>query len=539
MIRVIAFLILVALLALGVVWFADRPGDVSVVWLGYRIETSVMVAVLAITLIVIVAVALWSLLRLLWRSPHHVSRFLRHRRADKGYRAISRGLIAIGVGDTRLALKASQEARRLAPGDPLALLLAAQSAQLSGEPGEAERAFRAMAEREDTRLLGLRGLFIEAQRRDDAVAARRYAEQAAQTEGGVNWASQAVLEFRSTAGDWLGALDLLERMKGGLDKADYRRRRAVLLTARAIALAENDRDVSHEAALEAVKLAPSLVPAAALAGRQLSEMGERRKAARILDAAWRAHPHPDLAAAYAETRLGASARERLTRIRALADKTPGHIEGALAVARAALDAKEFGVARAALEPFASSPTRRVAELMAELEHEERGDAGRSRQWMARALHAAPDPVWTADGVVSENWLPVSPASGRLDAFQWKVPVAEIGMARPVVEIEPAPPEPTPPEPAPVSPPEAAAPVKADMPAVAEPASRPKTRAARPRGDKPRTAEPVIPLVRAPDDPGLDVTEANQPLDGDPVPTRTADPLAPVESRQTWLKKLFR
>ena len=43
MIRVAIFLAIVCLVALGVAWIADRPGDVSVVWLGWRIETSLMV----------------------------------------------------------------------------------------------------------------------------------------------------------------------------------------------------------------------------------------------------------------------------------------------------------------------------------------------------------------------------------------------------------------------------------------------------------------------------------------------------------------
>ena len=51
------------------------------------------------------------------------------------------------------------------------MLLHAQSAQLDGNRDGAQRAFRAMAERPDTRLLGLRGLFIEAQRANDAAAA--------------------------------------------------------------------------------------------------------------------------------------------------------------------------------------------------------------------------------------------------------------------------------------------------------------------------------------------------------------------------------
>ena len=71
----------------------------------------------------------------------------------------------------------------------------------------------------------------------------------------------------------------------------------------------------------------------------------------------------------------------------LADKVPGQLEGALAVARAALDAREFATARAALAPYLSAPTRRVATLMAEIEEAEHGDEGRVREWMGRAMRA--------------------------------------------------------------------------------------------------------------------------------------------------------
>jgi HemY protein len=106
--------------------------------------------------------------------------------------------------------------------------------------------------------------------------------------------------------------------------------------------------------------------------------------------------------------------------------TPGHIEGALAVARAAVDAQEFAAARAALAPLLSAPTQRVAILMAELEETESSDLGRAREWMSRAVHARRDPAWTADGLISERWMPVSPVSGRLDAFQWRDPLAAFG-----------------------------------------------------------------------------------------------------------------
>src|ERR1019366_7851959 len=201
------------------------PGDVAVTWMGYRIETSLMMAALAVAALIVIAILLWSVVRGILRSPEQVSLFFRHRRAMKGYLAISRGLIAVGAGDLRLARKAADEAARLSAGDPLTLLLSAQSAQMAGDRGAAERAFRAMAERDDTKLLGLRGLYIEAQRRDDAQAARQVAEQAAKAAPALAWAGQAVLDDRCAAAAWAGALAALDHMKGALAKTDYRRKR--------------------------------------------------------------------------------------------------------------------------------------------------------------------------------------------------------------------------------------------------------------------------------------------------------------------------
>ena len=520
MIRVVLFLLAVAVLATGFVWVADRPGDVAVTWMGYHIETSVMVAALAIAVLVFVVMLIWTIVRGILHSPEQVSLFFRHRRAMKGYLAISRGLIAIGAGDLRGARKSASEAARLSPGDPLALLLTAQSAQMAGDRDGAERAFRAMTRRDDTKLLGLRGLYIEAQRRDDTHAARLIAEEAGKASPAPAWAGQAVLDYRCAAADWAGALAALDHMKGALDKADYRRKRAVLLTARALALEEIDRDAARAAVLEAVKLAPDLVPAAALAGRRLAEAGEQRKARKILEKAWAVNPHPDIAEAYANLRLGDSARERLTRMQKLADMLPGQLEGALAVAHAALDAREFNVARAALAPYLSAPTRRVATLMAEIEESEHGDEGRVREWMGRAMRAAGDPAWTADGVVSERWMPVAP-NGRLDGFVWKLPLAEIGVTHSVIEIAPPPPKPVE-----VAPP----PAQAQPASEAKPEPPPVRRAAK-SAAKPKPVEPVIPLVHAPDDPGPD-----SGLESEPVPETSTPP-----ARGPWQRfmELFR
>ena len=521
MIRVAAFLIVVALLALGVGWLADRPGAVALTWQGWQVETSVAVAVAALLVIVVLAGFLSSFLRAVVRTPREIAASWKRRRGAQGYLAISKGLIAIGVGDMRAARKHANNAGRVAPGEPLTLLLGAQSAQLSGDRAAAERIFRTMAAREDTKLLGLRGLYVEAQRRADTAAARLYAEEAAKTAPSLPWAGQAALQFRCAAGDWAGALEILDqnRRSGDLDKAVYRRQRAVLMTARALALEDSDRDTAQASALEAAKLAPDFVPAAALAGRFLAEAGELRKASRVIDKAWRANPHPQLTEVYAHLRFGDSARDRLARIETLARKMPGHVESALAVARAAIAAGEFAAARTALNPFLARPTQRVALLMAELEETEHGDIGRAREWTSRAINAASDPAWTADGFVSDRWLPISPVSGRLDAFEWRIPLAQIASEHPAVEDKDEMPAAietiVAPEPASVEDESKTAAEIAAIPSATPQAAQPARKSGKSRG---ATREAVIPIVHVPDDPGPE-TE----VEPEPAPEPSGEP----------------
>ncbi|MCC7348227.1 MAG: hypothetical protein IT538_12600, partial [Variibacter sp.] len=250
-----------------------------------------------------------------------------------------------------------------------------------------------------------------------------------------------------------------------------------------------------------------------------SHGGELRRAAKLIEAAWRDTPHPELAEAYAHLRSGDSARERLARVQTLARLRPEHRESALALARAALDAQEFAAARAALAPLLANPTQRVAMLMAELEEAEHGDAGRAREWMSRAVRANGDPRWTADGMVSERWLPVSPVTGRIDAFAWRVPLAELSYGsarmvekepeRPVEALPPAPEAPAAlPAAAPAAPASAsegatpAAPADARPAEAAKPSAPPAARAATPHAAGERR-DAIIPLMHAPDDPGPD------------------------------------
>jgi HemY protein len=436
MLRILVFIAIASALAFGAVWLAERPGEVSVVWGGYVIETTVAMAAIGVVLLALLGMLLWSAARFMLGLPTAFSFASKARKRARGFEAVSRGMVAIGAGDPAAARRHANDARKLIASEPLTLLLGAQAAQLSGDKPAADAAFRQMLDEPATRVLGLRGLFVEARRRGDQVAARAFAEEAVRLSPSLAWANDALLEFHSTAGDWAQARTAVER-RAALrlsDKTESKRHRAVLLAAEAQAKEQTDQAGALAAALEALKLAPGLTPAAVLAGRMLSSKGELRKAARLVEAAWREQPHPDLAGVYIHLRHGDSAADRLAKAEALMKLKPTDAESAFVVADAAIEARDFARARAVLSPLlAAVPTVRSCLLMARIEDAEHGSSGRAREWLTRSTRAPRDNAWVADGLVSETWLPVSPVSGRLDAFAWTLPPAVLGSAMPAMD----------------------------------------------------------------------------------------------------------
>ncbi len=501
MIRLVLLLVVLALVAFGAAWIADRPGEMVIVWQGWRVETTVPVALAGLAAFSALLLLAWRLLALLLASPRLVAAFSRRRRREKGWNALSRGLMAIGAGDAARARAARDEAARYLPHEPLTHLLAAQSAQFDGDGNLAARSFRIMLEAPETRLIALRGLYMEARRAGETDSARAFAEEAAREAPTLAWAADAVIEARCADGDYAGARAMLERQMAakGIDKVQHRRYRAVLLAAEAIALEIGEPTVAKERAIEAVRLAPTLVPAATVAGRLLGQAGDLRRAAKVIATAYEATPHPDLAEAYAHLRPGDAAQDRLKRIRVLAAKAPQHPESIIALAHATIDAHAYAEARAILSPLAEAPTQRICLLMAELEAREHSDIGKAREWAARAVRAPRDPAWLADGVVSEHWAAVSPVTGRLDAYVWEVPPGVT--ATPILEHEA---ERVRDAIAAIPPPAVAAPpVKVEPPVVeeviVEVAAPPAPESARPAA-APAVA-PILAMPPLPDDPG--------------------------------------
>ena len=438
MARLILFLLVVLGLGWAFAWLADRPGDLAVTFLNTRYEISLTTALAVFLASVAIIMIIWWALRSIIDGPQSARRYFRARRRDRGYQALSTGMIAAGSGDAATAKKLAARASSFISADqePLIHYLGAQVALLEGDNVAARKAFETMLDNGETKALGLRGLYLEAERMNDPVAARHFAEKAFEASPTLDWASDAALAGHARDGAWDKALALLDNRRKlvGADKAAIDRKRAVLLTAKATSLIDTDAASARNAAVEANRLAPDLIPAAVIAGRALFKQDELRKGAKILEAAWKLKPHPHIADIYIHARHGDSAVDRMKRASELVNMQPGHPDGLLALALAQLAAKEYLAARKSTEAvLKSNPTESAWLLLADIEQAETGNVGRVREWLQRALKAPRDAAWVADGQISDHWLPFSPVTGKLDAFEWKVPV--MLLSNPVSEID--------------------------------------------------------------------------------------------------------
>ncbi|MDH3195214.1 MAG: heme biosynthesis protein HemY, partial [Hyphomicrobiales bacterium] len=208
----IRFLVLVAVffaIVFGFEWLKDAPGELALTVGGTTYAVGLARAALAFGVVVIVAVSVLWLLQLVLRAPRKTIDAWTGRRTEKGRSALSQGLLAIAAGDVRTAERAALEAAKRSPDMALMHLLQAQTAQSKGDHEAARQAFAAMLEWPATRVVGLRGLHIEAERAGDHVAARHYAQEAHGIFSGAPWASRALLRYQTGDGDWAGALGTL------------------------------------------------------------------------------------------------------------------------------------------------------------------------------------------------------------------------------------------------------------------------------------------------------------------------------------------
>ncbi len=418
--RTILFFVVLAFAGLVVAWAGSHLGPVTVRLDAREYDVDPALVFSAVVLVIVAVLVFTNLAEM----PRRVRKARGERRRERGLTAITRGMVAVAAGDIPEARRNARTADRLLEDKPLALLLSAQAAQLGGDERAAEDYFTAMLAQDSVRFLGLRGLFILANRRGDHAMALSYLKQASELRPGTPWVTSALFELHAESGRWdQAALALADAERARvMDHSVARRRRAVLLAAEANEVVATDKERARTLAEEAARLSPGLTPAVALAARLLGEEGKIWRALGMIEDAWSQAPHPELAAAYARLKPEESSGARASRMMGLAERNPNHIESRLLTAEQWLHLKDWAQARAALGELPERiQSSRLAALMADVEQGQ-GDFHAQRHWMTRALHAPRDPQWICEHCRSQQqvWSPLCARCEAFDSLSWRV-----------------------------------------------------------------------------------------------------------------------
>ncbi|MGH6917191.1 MAG: heme biosynthesis protein HemY [Geminicoccaceae bacterium] len=444
MIRLIVFLIVAVALSWLATWLVDNPGRVSLTWQGTHIETSVVVLLLAVAVIGVLLVILFEILRVVRQAPSRWGRAHRRARTDKGYAALSQGLVAAAAGDAPAAKLLNRRAQKLLQQAPATLLLSAQTAQLEGDEGTARLKFQEMLNHKDTEFLGLRGLLAQAIKEGDRETALKLARRAYLRRPHTPWVLTTLFDLQTQAGMWTEALSTVDDMARHrvIDKATATRRRAILFHQEAAATRAKGRPYAAlELMQKAHKRLPSLAPIAVQGAVLAAELNKPRQARKMLEASWRHAPHPEIARGYAGLDGKEQPAERLKQVERLHQQNPEHVASDLALAEHALAARQWSTARSALERvIRKDPTASAWRMLAEVEQAE-GDGEKARMCLAKAVDAPPDPAWLCQstGEVRARWSAFGP-DGRFDSLHWGKPpkiVPMLGEERALIIPPPA------------------------------------------------------------------------------------------------------
>lgn len=363
-----------------------------------------------------------------------ISRYFDRNRERKGFEALAEGMMALASGEGHLAMTKAARAEKYLRQPRLTNLLTAQAAEMTGDRKKAENTYKKLLEDSQTRFVGVRGIMKQKLADGDTDTALKLAEKAFALKPKHEETQDLLLQLQAEKSDWVGARKTLNtKLKTGTMPRDvYKRRDAVLALSEARDIIDDGKTIeSREAAIEANRLSPDLIPAAVMAARGYLADGNARYATRVLVKAWNAHPHPDLATAFAEIVADETPQARLKRFKTLVKSSPDHPETKMLLAELHIAAEEFPEAKRALGNLVETdPTARVLTLMAAIERGSGADDSVVRGWLTRALTAPRGPQWVCDNchTVHATWAPTCSNCHAFDTLSWKRPPAsEVAM----------------------------------------------------------------------------------------------------------------
>ncbi|MDV7141072.1 heme biosynthesis HemY N-terminal domain-containing protein [Tropicimonas sp. TH_r6] len=442
LIKILLIVAAVAALAVGAGYVMENGPSVVVSISGFKeVELGPLQAVLVVLALLAalyIAFKLVSLaiafLRFLLGDETALSRYFDRNRERRGNRAMVDAMMALAAGEGRQAMTKAAKAEKLLDAPQVTNVITAQAAEMIGDRKVAEESYKKLLKDDQTRFVGIRGIMKQKLSEGDTDTALKLAEKAYALKPKHEEVQDTLLKLQAEHHDWTGARKTLgtKLRTGTMPRDVHRRRDAVLALSEAKDVLDAGKSIeAREAAIEANKLSPDLVPASIMAARGYIQKEKPRLATRVLRKTWESQPHPELAVAFAEIVPDEDPKARLKRFAELTKTQPDHPETKMLLAELNIAAEDFPAARRAIGDLASTdPTARSLSIMAAVERGSGAAEAVVRGWLAKAVTAPRGPQWVCDNChnTEATWAPVCSNCGGFDTLSWKeLPKSELSM----------------------------------------------------------------------------------------------------------------
>ncbi|MEM9128938.1 MAG: heme biosynthesis HemY N-terminal domain-containing protein, partial [Pseudomonadota bacterium] len=209
--KIVVFIILVAATSIGAIYLMELQGGVRVELAGQEFNlTPIMAFIALVSLVFLVwlflklAGLLVAIAKLINGDETALSRYFQKNRQEKGYRALSEGILALASGEGDVAIAQARKAEKFLKKPALTNLITAQAAEMSGDRRQAEEVYKRLLQNEKTRFVGVRGILRQKLADGETQTALKLAQTAFSLKPKHEEVQDTLLMLQAQNKDWSG-----------------------------------------------------------------------------------------------------------------------------------------------------------------------------------------------------------------------------------------------------------------------------------------------------------------------------------------------
>ena len=346
---------------------------------------------------------------------------------DRSLLLVLKAMTAITAGDMTEARHHIRTLKQFIGKDPIIDVLMMKIYKGEKNYDKMEKLSEKLMKNADIQIVGMKAAVEAQMEKKEFKVALATVNKAFELRQDLYWIIESAFELRAKAGDWEGAMQVLDagHKKKIIPLAKYNRLRAMILFERAKQYNESGDEVNFfKYVSQAIKADDTLAPAAlALAEYYKANDNQVRQAENVLMNIWKKNPMDEVAYAYINLYDDKKGKERLKRLETLIryNTLRPSLNNRL-VAEICMEGGLWSKAKSELEMFLiNNPcTKKVCNMIAEIEDKLNKDKKEAKAWRSRIDSCAEDSLWVCSscGAKSEEWHSVCPQCKAFGQEQW-------------------------------------------------------------------------------------------------------------------------